>query len=341
MFLRFLNNNDYKGLLDLETLDQMVRADYSKLVQAENNAEMSMIEYLSENYEIEREIAKGKYIVKYDRRITFPVGAFFYIDENIYEVIRSISGYQKPTLVEHWEEYINQKGDISGHQVNNYSQFETYQSGDIVVYNDNMYICLQPNGYKFDDIRIPLLKSWSLVESNLWQPIDYVQWDVVKYEGDFYTLLTEEGFDNNNTPFDCDCWGMIGDYDPEYNQYDITGHDYVVYESYVFKPEFNVNSDTPEESVNIAKNDPRNQNIKRHLSRLAVYEVTKLIAANNVSVVRIRDYEDSMEWLKAASRLKINPQIPRKIGNGNLPVLDWGMATFQTEFDPDQNPWLT
>lgn len=27
--------------------------------------------------------------------------------------------------------------------------------------------------------------------------------------------------------------------------------------------------------------------------RLAVYELTKLIAPNNVSVVRIRDYEDS------------------------------------------------
>ena len=47
--------------------------------------------------------------------------------------------------------------------------------------------------------------------------------------------------------------------------------------------------------------------------RLAVYELTKLIAPNNVSVVRMRDYEDSMKWLNDASKLRINPQIPRKI----------------------------
>ena len=41
--------------------------------------------------------------------------------------------------------------------------------------------------------------------------------------------------------------------------------------------------------------------------RLAVYELTKLIAPNNVSVVRMRDYEDSMKWLNDASKLRINP----------------------------------
>lgn len=341
MFRRFLNNNDYNGLMSLEHLEQMVRGDYTKLESAERNAEMSLIEYLSENYEIEAELAKGKYIVQYDRRITFPVGAYFYIGEDIYEVIKSISGYQKPALTAYWEEYINQAGDITKLQPRKYSQFDTYQPEDVVVYGDKMYFCVEANGYKFDNIRIPMLNSWREIECETWLPIDYNLWDVVKYHGEFYTLISKEGFDNNHSPFESECWGMIAEYDPEHNEYELSGHDYVVYGARVFVPELNVNSDTPEESVNIAKNDPRNQNIKRHLSRLAAYEIAKLIAPNNVSVLRVKDYEDSMEWLKAASRLKINPQIARKLDREQLPVTDWQMATFQTDYDPYRNPWLT
>lgn len=47
--------------------------------------------------------------------------------------------------------------------------------------------------------------------------------------------------------------------------------------------------------------------------RLAVYELTKLVAPNNVGMVRMRDYEDSMKWLNDASKLRLNPQTPRKL----------------------------
>ena len=75
--------------------------------------------------------------------------------------------------------------------------------------------------------------------------------------------------------------------------------------------------------------------------RLAIYELTKLIAPNNISVVRIRDYEDSMKWLSDAAKLKLNPQIPRKLDKDKKPILDWQLATFQTDYDPNKNPWMT
>lgn len=55
---------------------------------------------------------------------------------------------------------------------------------------------------------------------------------------------------------------------------------------------------------------------------------TKLIAPNNVSVVRLKDYETSMKWLSDAARLKLNPQIPRKLAGNKLEVMDWQLATF-------------
>lgn len=96
MYRRFLNNNDYLGIITPEALAQLTRGNDDRFIQAEEAAEMSVVEYLSENYEVEKELAKGKYIADYDRRITYPVGVHIYFEGQIHEVIRSVSGYRKP-----------------------------------------------------------------------------------------------------------------------------------------------------------------------------------------------------------------------------------------------------
>ena len=338
MYRRFLNNSDYLGIITQEALQQLTRGNDERFIQAEQSAEMSIVEYLSENYEVEKELAKGKYIADYDRRITYPVGVHIYFDGQIHEVIRSISGYRKPATVVYWEESTDINIDAS--QVPTYSQFNTYYPGDKVNYNGVVYLCLSENGYKFDDIRIPMVGGWIEVETTLWQPIDYPLWAVVEFGGAFYTLMTLDGFDNNIDPLTSDCWGAIADYDPAYNDYELSDHEYVVYGGCVFYPETDVNADVPEFGNNLSLHDPRNYNLKKHMVRLAVYELTKLIAPNNVSAVRMRDYEDSMKWLNDAAKLRLNPQIPRKVDETKKPVTDWQMATFQNDYDPYRNPWM-
>ena len=338
MYRRFLNNNDYLGIITAEALAQLTRGNDECFIQAEESAEMSIIEYLSENYEIEKELAKGKYIAGYDRRITYPVGVHIYFEGKICEVIRSISGYRQPALRSYWEE----AADISDNTVlPNYSQFETYYPGDKVQYNGSAYTCLEENGYKFGNIRIPLVEGWRKIDITDWQPIAYALWDVVRHGDNYYTLMTLDGFDNNTDPLESDCWGAIADYDPEYNAYELSEHEYVVYDGKVFYPETDVNADVPVVSVNLSPHDPRNYNLKKHMVRLALYELTKLVAHNNVSVLRMRDYEDSMKWLNDAAKLRLNPQIPRKLDEEKKPVTDWQLATFQTDYDPYKNPWLT
>lgn len=339
MYKRFLNNSDYLGIITPEALAQITRGNDERFAQAEESAEMSIVEYLSENYEIEQELNKGKYIAGYDRRITFPVGAHIYFEGNICEVIRSISGYKAPAGVIYWEEYTETVPDTGDTQ--RYSQFGTYYPKDIVLYNDVLYICTAENGYKFGNIRIPMVEGWLEAAYTSWQPVDYAQWDVVIFENVFYTLLTTEEFDNNATPLDADCWGAIADYDPAYNDYEFSEHEYVVYDGRVFYPGTDVNADVPHPGMNLSPHDPRNYNLKKHMVRLAIYELTKLIAPNNVSVVRLRDYEDSMKWLNDAAKLRLNPQIPRKIAEDHKPVTDWQLSTFQTDYDPYKNPWLT
>lgn len=338
MYRRFLNNNDYLGVITQEALSQLTRGNDDRFIQAEQSAEMSITEYLSENYEIEKELAKGKYIAEYDRRITYPVGVHIYYDGQIHEVIRSISGYRRPAIVLYWEECTDINIDAT--QVPLYSQFNTYYPADKVNYNGVVYVCLTENGYKFDDIRIPMVGGWIEAETAPWQPILYPLWSVVEFEGTFFTLMILEGFDNNIDPLASDCWGAIADYDKDYNAYELSDHEYVVCDGCVFYPETDVNADVPELGVNLSLHDPRNYNIKKHMVRLAIYELSKLIAPNNVSVVRMRDYEDSMKWLNDAAKLRLNPQIPRKLDDTKKPVTDWQLATFQTDYDPYRNPWL-
>lgn len=335
MYRRFLNDGDYEGVLSIEHFNQLSDGRKEKIIEAESNAEMSIIEYLSESYEIEAELIKGKFIAEYDRKITFPVGAYIYVNGKTRKVIRSISGYKAPASKEYWEEVFY---DVNT-PVTSYSQFNTYKKGDVCAYNSQNYVCVEENGFEFNDIRIPGLNGWEEVDGGDWMPISYELWSVVKYNDRYYTLVTLDGFDNMIDPFTSDCWGAIADYDPNYNEYDLSGHDYVVFDGKVFRPVIDVNSDTPEMSVNIAVGDPRNLNVKKHMVRLAAYELAKSISPNNVSAVRLRDYEDSMMWLKDASRMKLNPMIPRKVGRDNQEVLGWQFATFQTEMDPNKNPW--
>lgn len=338
MYRRFLNNADYLGIITPEALAQLTRGNGDRFILAEEAAEMSVVEYLSENYEVEKELAKGKYIADYDRRITYPVGVHIYFEGQIHEVIRSISGCRKPATISYWEECID--AGIDAGQIAGYSQFNTYYPGDKVNCNGVVYTCLAENGCKFDDIRIPMVGGWSEAATERWQPVEYPLWTVVEFEDAFYTLMTLEGFDNNIDPLTSDCWGAIADYDAEYNDYELSEHEYVVFDGRVFYPETDVNADTPQAGWNLSPHDPRNYNLKKHMVRLALYELTKLIAPNNVSVVRMRDYEDSMKWLNDAAKLRLNPQIPRKLDETKKPVTDWQLATFQTEYDPYRNPWM-
>ncbi len=132
--------------------------------------------------------------------------------------------------------------------------------------------------------------------------------------------------------------GAIADYDPVYNDYLMDGHDYVVYQGAVFVPETDVNADVPEIGRNLTPGDPRNYNLKKHMVRLALYEPDQADSSEQCKRSAERDHEDSMKWLYDASKLRLNPQIPRKVAEDNKPVTDWQLATFQNDYDPYKKP---
>lgn len=336
MYRRFLNNHDYTSIITEQALEQLIRGDETRYIQAEQNAEASIVDYLSENYEIEKELNRGKYLFEYNRKITYPVGTHFYLEGEICETLQAINGYKAPAPEPYWEEY---EEPIDIESVRPYSQMLNYHPGDMVRFNETVYTCLKPNGFDFDDIRIPGVMVWEQAEVVDWEAIPYEQWTVVKFNENYFTLMTLEGYDEIVSPMESDCWGMIGEYDESIDTYELSEHEYVVYKDDVYYPIMNPNADVPQIKVNIRYHDPRNFNLKKHMVQLSLYELHKLISPNNISQVRVDDYEHSMLWLKDANRLKLNPQIPRKLNCKGEEVTDWQMATFQTEYDPYKNPW--
>lgn len=336
MYRRFLNNADYLGIITESALSQITRNNTERFVQAEQAAEASIVDYLSENYEVEQELNKGKCILEYDRKISYPVGAHFYYNNEICEVLCAINGFKAPSDTIYWEEYIEA---VEVSSLEKYSQMRNYQPGDIVQFLGRAYECLVVNGFDLNNVRIPEVLAWEMVNVYEWEAIPYNEWEVVKYDNKYFALISTNNYDALVNPMSSECWGLIGEYDSKLNNYELSPHEYVVYNNNVYYPIVNPNATEPVIGVNIRVHDPRNYNLKRHMVQLALYELHKLISPTNISSVRIDDYEHSMQWLKDASRLKLNPQIPRKIDTKKAPLTDWQMATFQTSYDPYKNPW--
>ena len=344
-YKRFLNDEDYMALITEEALGQIIRERHNRLEQAESYAETTMLEYLSQYYEVEKELAIGKRIAEYTPMISYPPGVWFIKDNVIYKTLTAINGYQKPSSKAYWRPSTLYMTSEQMEGVRRYSQLNTYTKGDFVRYGSEIYECLENNGFDFLNIRIPDYEVWKEIENiPEWSKgIEYSLNDIVSFNGNYYILLDIEGYDplelpDSSNPY----WGKIGDYTPNYNfSYDPKDCDYVVFEGKVFIPTRNPNADKLEENVNIVRNDPRNESLVQHMTKIALYNLHALISPTNISETRRVQYEDSMAWLVAASRIKIMISIPRKRNEKNGDeVAPFAIETFARAYDPWQNDWI-
>lgn len=404
MHRRFLNNEDYLSILTEEWLGQLIRERESRLWEAEEAAEQSVIEYLTENYMVEEELEVGRRLIPHNPLITYPPGAHFLLDGKMVKATRTISGLKSPARTPYWAEddgSDRREPLPDPDRMPSYTQTGSYIPGDRVRFGRTVWRCLEYNGLDYGDIRVPGVDAWREVGEETrdgfvvpeWEPnVEYRPWDVVRFGGHFYTLVClpedvkpekqkeneesekeavegaaaqeggggarpgngdgdgDAGEDGDpgdaghaagwaQNPLEGPHWGMIADYDPECMEYANDPHEYVVYDGRVFRPVMNPVPDVPEMGVNVVEHDPRNPNLKKHILRLAVYELFKLVSPTNISQSRVTDYETSMQWLRDAGRMRITPGIPRRLGRDEKPVTDFVVATFASRYDPSENPW--
>ena len=337
-YQRFLTDKDYQALITTEHFEQLFRDIPDRVEQAERSAEMNMLEYLDQYYEIEDALRIGKSIRDYSPLISYPSNVYLKVNGDVCRTIKAVNGRKTPTSITYWE-----LSDVEDEKIAKYSQLKTYFEGDLVKFGTDVWLCVTSNGFGVNDVRIPGVKAWDVVESSEWIPnYDYELHSVVSFDGAFYALTGENG-DLTETPYDSEAWSMIGDYSDEYDySYSENDYDYVVSGGVVYRPVINPNADNVEIGVNVLRDDPRNLNVVTHMTRIALYYLHQLISPTNISETRRLAYEDSMNWLLLASKFKINPQIPRKIEKESGDVrVDWALATFQKDYNPYEDIWLT
>lgn len=345
-YLRFLTDNDYISLVTEEHWKQLIRDKHDRIIQAEQRAEMNMLEYLDQYYEIEGVLAMGKGIREHNVAVSYPSQIWLQKDGEIYRTLTALNGYKKPTKIVYWKKMVDFVDPNIMEAAKKYSQLRMYAKGEVVIFGTEYWQCLIPHGYESNEIHIPGAMAWQEVEVSPWEPmLSWKKDNVCSFNGNFYQYLPESTPVDEETalnPEEDDSWGMIGEYssDLEYD-YSEGVFDYVVCEGSVFYPIMNPNADAFEEGVNVMKDDPRNVNVVAHMSRIALYYLHQLISPTNISETRKWAYEESMLWLYNASKFKINPQLPRKReqDTGNTRV-DWALATFQKSYDPNENSWL-
>lgn len=375
-YTRFLTDKDYICLATEEHMRQLIREMPERVPQAEQRAEMQLLEYLDQYYEIEKLLEVGKNIRDYNPLVSYPAQVYIKIDEEIFKTLTSINGFKKPTKKVYWKLVDDFVDPLQIERAKKYSQLRMYCKGEIVRFGTEYWQCEIPHGYESGEIHIPGVSAWKEVEIIEWEPnLEWSKDQVCSYNDNFYqyhgkdkvkdTEAINGSVDENNiddfgnnpssnesnnldieetvlTPEDDDLWGLIGDYSDEL-EYDYSENvrDYVVVDGTVFYPILNPNPDHLEEGINIVRDDPRNANVVAHLSRIALYHLHSIIAPTNIPETRRWAYEDSMQWLYNASKFKINPQLPRKREKDSKDEkVDWAMETYQRDYDPNENAWL-
>lgn len=340
MYLRFLNNNDYLSIMTEKVFDQTVRDRADELcTDAEKSAESTMRDYLSEHYEIDEELNVGKLIAGYSPviNITYPPEQHIYINGVIYKTLTSIMGTKKPLNCQYWKEIALDEIPSYAEPVT-YSQMETYAINNIVKRLDRYYICIQPNGIDLMDIRIPDVEGWEVVDVYEWMFNDYSLNDVVVYQDIYYKLVDLTDIDNKISPDkQLKNWEVIEMYDEE-NTYRI--NDCAIYYGTSHKPQIvrailNVNKDNIIVGTNVIEDDPRNLALRDCMLKLATYNLSKgQISPNNISSVRIKDFEDAMTWLNRAGKLQITPAIKRKKKENGNGTSEWATSQLIKEDYP-------
>lgn len=421
-YYRFLTDRDYDAIATEEHMRQLIREVPQRIPQAEARAEMQLLEYLDQYYEIEKVLAVGKNIREYNVNVCYPGQVHIRKDEVIYKTLTHINACRRPTKTPYWAQVVDFVDPHLIDRAAKYSQLRTYAKGEVVRFGTEYWQCVTPHGYESGEVHMPGVTTWKEADVAEWAPnCEWEKDQVCSYNGQFYQYLgnededvdedntgdnssdepdnsdtdkeeeveegddsltgeedvethseapedkedvevKEEGDENDEggetpseptnpdlpseeiplTPEEDEKWGLIGEYSEELEyDYSEEARDYVVFDDSVYYPILNPNADALEEGVNIIRDDPRNQNVVAHLSRIALYHLHSIISPTNISETRRWQYEDSITWLYNASKFKINPQLPRKKERGSCqPKVDWALETFQKDYNPNENAWL-
>lgn len=187
---RFLTNRDYYCIATGEHMKQLIRDVPERFPQAEHRAEMQLLEYLDQYYEIEKILAVGKNIREYSPYVSYPGQTWIKKDEEIFKTLMRINGCKRPTKVEYWRQVVDFIDPRLIDRAHKYSQLKMYPKGEVVRFGTEYWQCMVPHGFEAGEIHMPGAKAWREAEIIPWEP--NMQWEknqVCSFNDQFYQYL--------------------------------------------------------------------------------------------------------------------------------------------------------
>ncbi|WP_348674141.1 hypothetical protein [Duncaniella dubosii] len=183
-------------------MKQLIRDVPERFPQAEHRAEMQLLEYLDQYYEIEKILAVGKNIREYSPYVSYPGQAWIKKDEEIFKTLMHINGYKKPTKIEYWRQVVDFIDPRLIDHAHKYSQLRTYPKGEIVRFGTEYWQCMVPHGYESGEIHMPGVKAWREAEITPWEPnMEWEKNQVCSFNDQFYQYLgNDESEEPEETP---------------------------------------------------------------------------------------------------------------------------------------------
>lgn len=199
---RFLTNKDYCCIATEEHMKQLICDVPERFPQAEHRAEMQLLEYLDQYYEIEKILAVGKNIREYSPYVSYPGQTWIKKDEEIFKTLMHINGDKKPTKIEYWRQVVDFIDPRLIDHAHKYSQLRTYPKGEIVRFGTEYWQCMVPHGYESGEIHMPGVKAWREAEITPWEPnMEWEKNQVCSFNDQFYQYLgKDESEEPEETP---------------------------------------------------------------------------------------------------------------------------------------------
>lgn len=336
---RYLKNTDLAPkYMKEETLKRLTNnLEEHRLFDAEKDAVSLVLSHLTNNFEIEEELALGRSIEVQNTQKEYKAGSHLYDGGRYFRVAKTVTPSVRPDAASFWTKL----------DVRPFSETETYLA------NTTYYRSEGEEVYKLVDAagEVSTLDSlaWELVEVFEYSGDEnYLTGEIVECDSGYYECRRNNGSLSNNRVnpsytvafVEAVPSGVVPEaYDRNKVYRRVDGFNgYVTLENKTyFLSEANEPKANPDTRQSLPEkfelvSDPRNGNIVRCVAALATYGLYQAQVPDNIPSTTIREEEKMMDFLKDSSKLRINPLLKRKM-NASGKRTNAGWVIYASEGD--------
>ena len=308
--MAYLRLKDYYQFIQSDNLQQVIRADDSLRLAAENGAQAKITEYLVQKYDLAEEFTDTlvySFTKNYLAGMLIDLNFTPYSSTLLYALnSTTLNGglsyicttpitVAEPFTVSHWKLLGSQYDLFNVSYPATLFDYQTnYRKNDLVYFKGKVYKCLVPSLQISHSIELQFSTYGNVPLNNIF-PDDYAYGKTYWGVGVSYSItgLLPNALSTDFTAYSASTSYVIGNR---------VNYNAIIYQA--TKNSINITPDTDSSAwqpVSWLSGDNRNPNILEAYVDCTLYRLHKGIAPRNIPDLRVKAYDDVIEWLTKCS----------------------------------------